>query len=235
MFFNNERFSVMKRINTMVLLILFFFISNITMGQPTKLKITINGQKELSATLVDNTSTAALIDLIKAKPLTIAMRDYGNMEKVGSIGTTLPRNDEQITTEPGELILYQGSAFVIYYAPNSWNFTRLGKIDNVTQDELKTILGAGDVSITLELADTATHTGLLETNNNPFRVYPNPVKEYFEIEGDLKSVTLFDRNGVQILSSIKNRVNIGSFPQGIYLLKIETKNGEAIFQKLLKS
>jgi hypothetical protein len=79
------------------------------------------------------------------------MRDYGNMEKVGSLGTSLPRNDEQITTEPGDLILYQGSAFVIYYAPNSWNFTRLGKINGVTQEELKEILGTGDVEVTLSL------------------------------------------------------------------------------------
>ena len=63
----------------------------------------------------------------------------------------LPRNDEQITTEAGDIILYQGSAFVIYYAPNSWNFTRLGKISDVTAEQLREILGDGDVTITLFL------------------------------------------------------------------------------------
>jgi len=63
----------------------------------------------------------------------------------------LPRNDQQITTEAGDIILYQGNAFVIYYAPNSWNFTRLGKIDNITPEELRSILGDGDVTITLSL------------------------------------------------------------------------------------
>jgi flavodoxin len=38
---------------------------------------------------------------------------------IGGLGTSLPRNDEQITTEPGDLILFQGNALVIYYAPNS--------------------------------------------------------------------------------------------------------------------
>ncbi|MGD8403742.1 MAG: cyclophilin-like fold protein [Anaerolineales bacterium] len=42
--------------------------------------------------------------------------------------------------------------FVIYYAPNSWNFTRLGKINTVTAGELKEILGEGNVTITLSLA-----------------------------------------------------------------------------------
>ena len=60
-------------------------------------------------------------------------------------------DDEQITTEPGDLILYQGNAFVIYYAPNSWNFTRMGKINDVTQEELIEALGSGDVEVTLSL------------------------------------------------------------------------------------
>jgi hypothetical protein len=73
------------------------------------------------------------------------------MEKVGPLGMDLPRNDEQITAEAGDIILYQGSALVIYYAPNSWNFTRLGKINNVTAEELREILGDGNVTITLSL------------------------------------------------------------------------------------
>jgi hypothetical protein len=40
---------------------------------------------------------------------------------------------------------------VIYYAPNTWTFTRLGKINDVTQEELKMALGEGDVTVTLEM------------------------------------------------------------------------------------
>lgn len=109
------------------------------------------GDEILTATLVENSSTAALKELLAEGPISINMQDYGNMEKVGGIGTNLPTNDEQITTEPGDLILFQGSAFVIYYAPNSWNFTRLGKIDNVTQEELRPVLGSGNVTVTLSL------------------------------------------------------------------------------------
>jgi len=110
-----------------------------------KLKLAI-GDKALTATLADNSSAKALIELL---PLTIEMSDYGGFEKVGDLGAKLPTNDEQITTEAGDLILYQGGAFVIYYAPNSWSFTRLGKIDNVTAKELKEILGNGSVTVTL--------------------------------------------------------------------------------------
>jgi len=109
------------------------------------------GDTVLTATLVENSSVAALKEALAESPITINMRDYGSMEKVGSLGMDLPRNDEQITTEAGDLILYQGNAFVIYYAPNSWNFTRLGKIDNITAKELREILGDGEVTIMLSL------------------------------------------------------------------------------------
>lgn len=114
------------------------------------MKITI-GNNELTATLVNNSSTEALKAMLAKGPLSINMQDYGNMEKVGRFPQSLPRNDKSITTEAGDLILYQGNAFVIYYAPNSWNFTRLGKIDNITSQRLKEILGKGNVTVTLSL------------------------------------------------------------------------------------
>lgn len=117
------------------------------------------GDHGLTATLAENSSADALREALAAGPITIHMRDYEHMEKVGPLGMTLPRNDEQITAVAGDLILYQGSAFVIYYAPNSWNFTRLGKIENVTAAELKRILGDGNVTITLSLAQAGTGGG----------------------------------------------------------------------------
>ncbi len=110
------------------------------------------GGKTFTATLVDNSSTRALKALLAEGDLTIEMEDYARMEKVGPIGTTLPRNDEQISTVPGDLILYQGRYFVIYYGRNSYSLTRLGKIDNVSESELKAALGDGDVTVTLVLS-----------------------------------------------------------------------------------
>lgn len=85
----------------------------------------------------------------------IRMDDYGDMEKVGSLGFSLPRNDRQTTTAPGDLILYQGNSFVIYYDTNSWNFTRLGKVDGVSsRNEMLDLLGGkGEVTVTLSVAE----------------------------------------------------------------------------------
>jgi hypothetical protein len=122
--------------------------SNVMEANSLNIKI---GDNVLTATLVENSSVDALKEALSEGPITVNMRDYGSMEKVGSLGMDLPRNDKQITTEAGDIILFQGSALVIYYAPNSWNFTRLGKINNVTTEELRDILGDGNVTITLSL------------------------------------------------------------------------------------
>lgn len=115
-------------------------------------KITITaGDTVFTATLADNSSADALKELLAEGPLTIDMSDYGNMEKVGPIGKNLPTNDEDIHTKAGDLILYQGNSLVIYYDENSWNFTRLGKIEGVTGEELLDAFGDGDVTVTFSL------------------------------------------------------------------------------------
>jgi len=115
-----------------------------------KIKLFINNH-ELTATLNSNTSSTALLKELKKGTITINMSDYANMEKVGDLGVTLPRNDESITTSAGDLILYQGKSFVIYYDVNQWSLTRLGKIDNINEQELKNILGDGNVTVKLSL------------------------------------------------------------------------------------
>ena len=118
-----------------------------------------SGKSELTATLVDNSSATAFYELLKKGPLTVDMHDYGNFEKVGSLSTSLPRNDTQITTTAGDIILYQGNQITIYYDVNSWNFTRLGKVvstsstTTITQAELKKILGKGDVTAVFEILE----------------------------------------------------------------------------------
>lgn len=112
------------------------------------------GTYTLTAKLEENSSVTALKDLLREQPLTIQMHDYARMEKVGTLGRNLPTNDRPTHAKPCDLILYLGNSFVIYYESNSWNFTRLGRIKNVTPEELRAILGQGDVSVTLELSDS---------------------------------------------------------------------------------
>lgn len=108
-------------------------------------------EKILKVTLADNSSVDALLNKLKKSDIALNMHDYANMEKVGELDFTLPRNDEEINTTAGDVILYLGRSFVIYYDTNRWSLTRIGRIDNIEPNELKAILGDGDVTITLTL------------------------------------------------------------------------------------
>lgn len=110
--------------------------------------ITVNGHA-LPVTLADNASARALTELLAGGDINVAMSDYGGFEKVGSLPGPLPTSDEQITTQPGDVILYQGDKLTIYYDTNSWHFTRLGRINGITAEELREALGEGDVTVTL--------------------------------------------------------------------------------------
>lgn len=111
------------------------------------------GEQTLTADFANNSSAEALQQKLQQGPVTIDMRDYAGMEKVGDLGFTLPRNDEQMDTEAGDIILYLGKAFVIYYDHNSWSLTRLARVNNVSAAELKQILAGEQLSVTLSLSE----------------------------------------------------------------------------------
>ena len=115
-----------------------------------KMKVQV-GDTVFMATLAENSSVDALKELMADGPLTLEMSDYAGMEKNADLGIALPQNNEQMNTQTGDIILYQGRTFVIYYDTNSWSLTPIGKIDNVDAKELREALGTGDVTVTLSL------------------------------------------------------------------------------------
>ena len=115
-----------------------------------KLKIHVN-DTTFTATLNDNSSAKALVELLQKGDLTLDMEDFSNFEKVADLPVTLPRNDTPTDTDAGDLILYLGKRIVIYYDKNSWDFTPLGKIDNVNKKRLKQILGDGNATVTFSV------------------------------------------------------------------------------------
>ena len=119
---------------------------------PVEIKITVSG-KSLPVKIEDNVATKALVAALREASITYEAHDYGGFEKVGGIGRTLPSGDSQITTQPGDVILYASDQIVLFYGSNSWSYTRIGKIQYGTLDELKTFLqaGKGNISVTLSL------------------------------------------------------------------------------------
>ena len=108
------------------------------------------GDRRLSVEWEDNETASALKSLVSEEPISIQMSMYGGFEQVGNLGKSLPRNDKQITTEAGDIVLYSGNQIVMFYGSNSWSYTRIGKVTEKTQSELEDLLGNGDVTITIK-------------------------------------------------------------------------------------
>lgn len=107
--------------------------------------------RTMKVNLAENAATEALIEKLKEAPITYTAHDYGGFEKVGSLGISLPSNDTYITTEPGDIMLYTSNQLCIFFDSNSWDYTRIGKIEGMTAKQLKDAFGTGDVSITLSI------------------------------------------------------------------------------------
>ncbi len=122
------------------------------MKTETKLLISVNGQ-ELTASFADSTAAQELTEKLIAEPVTITLNEYGGFEKVGKLPWSLTRTDASTETEPCDIMLYQGNQMTIFYNSNSWSYTKLGHIDNITQEELKALFGEGDVTVTLSLKE----------------------------------------------------------------------------------
>lgn len=107
------------------------------------------GDVVFSATLEKNEAVSALMEMMRESPVVIQMSDYSGFEKVGSLGTSLPASNSQTTTQTGDIVLYNGNQIVIFYGSNSWSYTRLGHIDDLTGWE--EALGSGNVTVIFSL------------------------------------------------------------------------------------
>ncbi len=118
-----------------------------------KLYITIDGVTQ-SATLVDNAATRELMTRLRVAPITVTLNSSGGFEIWGALGFALPTSNEQVDAQPGDMVLYNGSNICLFYGSNSWSYTRLGHIDDLTTSELRTFLKAGEsnIGVTLSLA-----------------------------------------------------------------------------------
>ena len=125
-----------------------------TMNMAQKMYITIGGVTK-TATLVDNAATRELVARLQEAPVTVTLNASGGFEIWGALGFSLPTSNEQVNAQLGDIVLYNGSNICMFYGTNSWSYTRLGKIDGLTESELRTFLKAGEsnISVTLSVSD----------------------------------------------------------------------------------
>lgn len=137
----------------------------------TKMYITIDGRTE-AVTLTNNSATQALVAKLQEESVTVTLNSSGGFEIWGALGFSLPTSNEQINAQPGDIVLYNGSNICMFYGTNSWNYTLLGKIDGLSESELRTFLKAGEsnISVTLSLSNT-TSISQVKADGSKSRAY----------------------------------------------------------------
>lgn len=124
--------------------------NNINETNISEIKLKVNNN-ELVVKLENNEATKELIGKLKENDITIDAKEYGGFEKVGNLGFSLKREDKKINTESGDIVLYNGNQISVFYDSNSWSYTRIGRIINKDKNELKNILGNGNVTLTFSI------------------------------------------------------------------------------------
>lgn len=155
-----------KIILTLTLIIVCFSM----MHSQNKIRITIDG-RSMSASLATNAATRALVDKLTSGPITITMNNYGGFEKVGTLPWTLPSADTQITTKPGDIMLYTSNSIVIFYGQNSWAYTPLGVLETSNASEISTFVGNGSKKVTIALDETSNVVNITIDANTKDRVF----------------------------------------------------------------
>jgi hypothetical protein len=112
------------------------------------MQMEINGNA-VSVVWENNPAVASLRKKVAVRPVTVRMSMYGGFEQVGELGFSLPREDVQTRTVPGDIVLYSGDQIVVFYGSNSWAYTRLGRIADKSREELAGLLSRGDAELTI--------------------------------------------------------------------------------------
>ena len=161
-----------------------------------KMYITIDGQTQ-AVTLVDNQATKTLVEKLQQAPVTVTLNSSGGFEIWGALGFSLPTSNEQINAQPGDVILYNGSNICIFYGTNSWSYTRLGKIDGLSESELRTFLKAGESNITVTLSLSSGTTAV-----NSVRSAATENDAYYSLSGQrIENPThgIYIKNGKKVI------------------------------------
>lgn len=117
--------------------------------QVKRLTVSINGET-VNVSWEENETVTEILEYAENGAITVNTTVYGGFEQVGSLPKSFSKNDVQMTTVPGDIVLYSGNQLVVFFDSNSWSYTKLGHI-NLPEDKLKELLGGNSAVIELKV------------------------------------------------------------------------------------
>ena len=145
----------------------------------------------------ESAATQELVSRLQQGDVTVTLNSSGGFEIWGALGFSLPTSNEQINAQPGDVILYNGSNICIFYSTNSWSYTRLGKIDGLSESQLRTFLKAGESNISVTLSLSSGTTAI-----NGVRSAAAKTGTYYSLNGqqvNSPSKGIYIRNGKKVI------------------------------------
>lgn len=102
--------------------------------------------KEVEVIWENNAAIEEIFKDVKNNDLIVEMSMYGGFEQVGDLGKRYTQNDKQITTKSGDIVIYGGDKIVVFYGSNTWEYTKLGKI-NESEYTITNLLSKGNIEL----------------------------------------------------------------------------------------
>ena len=118
-------------------------------AEPETLVLSINGTV-LDVQWEENETVAELLAYVQNESIMVNTTLYGGFEQVGRLPQRFSRNDAQVITGPGDIVLYSGNQLVLFFGSNSWSYTKLGHIKGMSAEELSELLGADSAIVELK-------------------------------------------------------------------------------------
>jgi len=95
--------------------------------------------------------------------------------------------------------------------------------------------GSGQYTSLSSCNAVCNSTNTNETSINNISVFPNPVKNTLNIQGEMELVEIFDVFGKLVLNSTNNTINTSELAEGVYVVMINTHNNIIITKRITVS
>jgi len=84
--------------------------------------------------------------------------------------------------------------------------------------------GNGQYTSLASCQAACNNTNTDEISSKNISIFPNPVKNILNIQGEMESVEIFDVLGKLVLTSTNNTINTSDLSEGVYIVNINTNN-----------
>ena len=139
--------------------------------------------------------------------------------------------------EPTSLSGSKNKTVKINFSENTKSYSRSSRIFFTSSDN--------ELLVILEITQTSEeeNVGIKQINSKSFKIYPNPLKNYFIIENlkheKIKCVKIYSTTGkllksINKISNSNNKIDMQEFKNGVYLINIKTNNKIYVSKILVK-